>query len=218
MITRAKPKRNELLDLPGIAEFPGFFTTNTTTTLPAPNLAEVNSEPNPEETEKNFQNDLDSLPVILDADITPAKTNRTGNRRVLRLSQESREILKLLKQNLRLTYDQQIQFLVQLVLYHELLPENTGLQIQKRIRELRRFSRETATAANSETNHRPEHLRLCRPLPLESLLSALEERCAQLQAEIETLTRAIDARTELQLTGLQTENDYPDEDQFPALN
>ena len=218
MITRAQAKRNDLLDLPGTPEFPGFSGRNATTTLALPRLAEIGEEPDTEETENNSRSDSDSLPVILDDDFTPAKTNKTGNRRVLRLSQESREILKLLKQNLRLTYDQQIQFLGQLVLYHELLPENTGLQIQKRIRELRRFSRENATPANHQTNDRPEHLRLSRPLPLESLLSALEERCAQLQAQIETLTRAIDARSELQLTRLETEADYPHENQFPTLN
>lgn len=207
MITRAKTKRTDLFDLPGTPDFSGFFTPNTTATLTTPRLPEI-EEP---QTRAELQRSSDFPPVILDEDTTPAKTNKTGNRRVLRLSQESREILKLLKKNLRLTYDQQIQFLGQLVLHHELLSENSSLEVQERIRELRRFSRENG-------NNQPNHLHLSRPLPLESLLAALEERCTQLQNQLETLTNAIDASTQLRLVALELQNDDSHEAEFPALN
>jgi hypothetical protein len=210
MITRAKTKRTDLFDLPGTPDFCGFFTPNTTATLTTPRLPEIKErETSPQQAK--LQRSSDFPPVILDEDTTPAKTNKTGNRRVLRLSQESREILKLLKKNLRLTYDQQIQFLGQLVLHHELLSENSSLEVQQRIRELRRFSRENG-------NNQPNHLHLSRPLPLESLLAALEERCTQLQNQLETLTNAIDASTQLRLVALELQNDDSHEAEFPALN
>src|SRR6266478_923392 len=171
MITRGKAKLNGLRDLPGM-------TAGTATdTLAPPPHAEIDTEDYVDadlEPDAEIESAADAhfLPVTLDADTTPPKTNKTGNRRVLRLSQESREILKLLKQNLHLTYDQQIQFLGQLVLHHELLPESTGLQVQQRVRELRRFSHEPTT--DNPDGVAREHLRLSRPLPLETLLTALE--------------------------------------------
>jgi|SRR5271165_342942 len=218
MITRGKAKLHGLLDLPGMTELPGFTNQNATATLaPPPPKRNPQPELHPR-TDPRPQAPADFLPVTLDADLPPAKPSKTGNRRVLRLSQESREILKLLKKNLHLTYDQQIQFLGQLVLHHELLPETTGLQLQQRVRELRRFSHESATQPSDQPNSRHAHLQLSRPLPLETLLAALEERCAHLQEQVETLTRAIDARSEIQLLGLELDQDYSDETQLPALN
>jgi|SRR5271165_777743 len=118
MITRGKAKLHGLLDLPGMTELPGFTNQNGTATLAPP---PPKRNPQPElrpRTDPRPQRPADFLPVTLDADLPLAKPSKTGNRRVLRLSQESREILKLLKKNLHLTYDQQIQFLGQLVLHH----------------------------------------------------------------------------------------------------
>ena len=216
MITRGKAKLHGLLDLPGMPELPGFTNHSATGTL-APPPPKRNPKPELQpKTDPRPQRPANFLPATLDPNLPPGKPSKSTNRRVLRLSQESREILKLLKKNLHLTYDQQIQFLGQLVLHHELLPETTGLQIQQRVRELRRFSRETPPS--DQPNSRREHLQLSRPLPLETLLAALEERCTHLQQQIETLTRAIDAKSEIHLLHLELEQNYSDETQLRALN
>jgi hypothetical protein len=246
MTTRAKAKLNDLLDLPGMTEMPGFHprrtldshqpgiaARSTSVLLEEPRKRHIKNTQNLEtnleletipepETEISFPSqagisiqDLAPQDIISTKPKIPAKPATNNNRRVLRLSPESRDILKLLKKNLRLTYDQQIQFLGQLVLYHELLPETVGLLIQERVRELRRFS--TETTANLSP-HRPEDLRLTKPLPLDNLLATLEERCAHLQKQVETLTKAIDAKTELHLLGLElAADDYSNENQLPAL-
>lgn len=245
MTTRAKAKLNDLLNLPGMTEMPGFHLRRTLNNHPSgsadrsssvlldvPWKTHIKNAQNPEtnlepETKVRFLTDVE-LSGSDDAhqDVTSPKRGispksaNNNNRRVLRLSPESRDILKLLKKNLRLTYDQQIQFLGQLVLYHELLPEKIGLLIQERVRELRRFSNEASTNMNSRVNisNPQEDLRLSKPLPLDNLLATLEDRCAHLQRQVESLTKAIDAKTELQLLSLELANtDDPHENQLPAL-
>ena len=258
MTTRAKAKLNDLFDLPGMTEMPGLQNNTATRTIflssalkkplkgiqnPETNV-ELGTNLEPEAEIFNRANSAFFTTNHVSSGLNASKAgkiSKNNNRRVLRLSPESREILKLLKKNLRLTYDQQIQFLGQLVLYHELLPENIGLLLQERVRELRRFSVESsnqtahasATANRSkklnqsdnaaldrrhnQTSLAKQDLRLCKPLPLDSLLNTLEERCARLQEQVQTLTKAIDAKTELQLLNLELDSEYSDENRLPAL-
>ena len=251
MTTRTKAKLNDLPDLPGMTEMPGFHLRRTLNNHPSgiadrsssvlldePRKTHIKNAQNPEtnlELETNSEPEA-KIRFLTDVELSGSddahqditspkrgispKSANNNNRRVLRLSPESRDILKLLKKNLRLTYDQQIQFLGQLVLYHELLPEKIGLLIQERVRELRRFSSETSTNMNSRVNisNTQEDLRLSKPLPLDNLLATLEDRCAHLQRQVESLTKAIDAKTELQLLSLELANtDDPHENQLPAL-
>ena len=172
-----------------------------------------------------------------DAPPAPKKQNVHWN---IRLSQESKEILQLLKKYLRLTQDEQIQLLGQLVLYHDMLPsvpltqlahnqatgllkpdpalplESPAIAVQKRVRELRRF-------CPSKPDQKLNHLKLQRPLPLENHLAELKDLLTLLQQRVEELTKAIDARTEVQLLEHEINNDdsidsQDNDPQTPALN
>ena len=217
MITGVQEEPNDLFDLPGFTQFSrAVHPIQTSPPQPA-------TSPTPTTGRKaRYKPQAKTQPVRLDPDLPPA----TGdNRHLLRLSQESREILKLLKQHLKRTYDQQIQFLAQLVLYHDLLPPEAALQVQKRVRELRHFSEEIQPDG-TELQKRPTHhnspaapFNLTNPLPLENVLAALEERCTTLQDQLKNLTQAIDARTEINVLTLQTNTDHPyaDESEFRPL-
>jgi hypothetical protein len=218
MITGVQEEPNDLFDLPGFTQFSrAVHPIQTSPPQPA-----TSHTPAPAR-KVRYKPHAKTQPVRLDPDLPQAATG--DNRRLLRLSQESREILKLLKQHLKRTYDQQIQFLAQLVLYHDLLPPEAALQVQKRVRELRHFSEEIPTHGPQPQKHPTHHnsaaapFNLTNPLPLESVLTALEERCSTLQKELQNLTQAIDARTEINVLTLQTNTDHPfaDESEFRPL-
>lgn len=157
---------------------------------------------------------------------TGSTSKKSNNHWNLRLSQESKEILQLLKKYLRLTQDEQIQLLGQLVLYHEMLPsapvpqmahdkesgllkpqpnlaaESPAIALQKRIRELARFSPHKPTPTLPH-----HHLQLQRPLPLENQLAELKDRLLLIQERVENLTKAIDAQTELQILDRELEKE-----------
>ena len=132
-------------------------------------------------------------------ELEPPGNNKSNNRWNLRLSEGSKQILKLLKKNLYLTYDEQIQLLGRLVLHHELLNQTSALELEINVRQLRRFSPSREQAKGQEP------LRLQPPAPLNALLGEINHRLELLEGQLVHLAKAIDAKSELELLRLELE-------------